>query len=252
MNQGFCAKMEISYGWASVDLHHRNPNKGQCATPPKLSNLLLLFICLCSSLLQFTDYFTFRGFLIHTKQMTLCSRKQVWKEIEKPMEVERKIVSLEALYIVYDADGTVAGELLYLLRKWLGKGHCAACDITHGPRKVKPEWTILQKTGWLGVPLFNIHRDEMEPKLRSAVSCALPCVAALVDNGDYVLLLQPEDLESCKGQVSKLQEKIVEALKDFGFQVNESFTSVVTSDLSDTCPSTLDREKEEDDAVVPF
>ncbi|GJD10117.1 hypothetical protein Gasu2_43290 [Galdieria sulphuraria] len=156
--------------------------------------------------------------------MTLCSRKQVWKEIEKPMEVERKIVSLEALYIVYDADGTVAGELLYLLRKWLGKGHCAACDITHGPRKVKPEWTILQKTGWLGVPLFNIHRDEMEPKLRSAVSCALPCVAALVDNGDYVLLLQPEDLESCKGQVSKLQEKIVEALKDFGFQVNESFT----------------------------
>jgi len=81
------------------------------------------------------------------------------------MQVERTVISLKALYIVYDADGTVAGEMLYLLRKWLGKGHCAACDITHGPRKVKPEWTSLQRTGWLGVPLFNIHRDEMEPKV---------------------------------------------------------------------------------------
>lgn len=166
------------------------------------------------------------------------------------MQVERTVISLKALYIVYDADGTVAGEMLYLLRKWLGKGHCAACDITHGPRKVKPEWTSLQRTGLLGVPLFNIHRDEMEPKLRAAVSCALPCVAALVDSGEYVLLLRPEDLESCNGEVPKLQEKILEALRTQGFQVQDCHPNIEKESLP--VPQPMETRKEEDDAVVPM
>jgi len=95
----------------------------------------------------------------------MSTRKEPQAENELYGGLENKNIALESLYIVYDADGTVPGEVFYLLRKWFGKRHCAACDITHGPKTVKPEWNTLQTTGWLGVNLFNIHRDEMDAKV---------------------------------------------------------------------------------------
>eukprot|EP00871_Galdieria_phlegrea_P004658 jgi/Galph1/5193/GphlegSOOS_G3857.1 len=182
------------------------------------------------------------------------SKRQFVRQEDTLMELGQRQVALKALYIVYDADGTVAGEVLYLLRKWLGKGHCAACEITHGPKKVKPEWTLLQKTGWLGVPLFNIHRDEMEPKLRTAVGPALPCVAAVTDTDEHLLLLGPTELETCEGQVPKLQEKIVEALEHFGFQLTEGYRP--DWGLSQGCvqknATNFVDNKNAGDAVVPF
>lgn len=87
--------------------------------------------------------------------------------------------------------------------------------------------------------------------MRTAVSCALPCVAALIDNDEYILLLRPEDLESCRGEVSKLQERIVEALKEFGFQVDEYYSNIDKNKLSDTCIEKLEG-RQDTDAVVPF
>jgi hypothetical protein len=33
---------------------------------------------------------------------------------------------------VYNAEGSLRGELAYLLGKLTGRAHCALCDITHG------------------------------------------------------------------------------------------------------------------------
>ncbi|GJQ09838.1 hypothetical protein GpartN1_g1629.t1 [Galdieria partita] len=178
-------------------------------------------------------------------------KKGVRKEEETVQGLERRNISLKALYIVYDADGTVAGEVLYLLRKWFGKGHCAACDITHGNKKVKPEWTTLQTTGFLGVPLFNIHRDEMDSKLRAVVNTTLPCVAGETDDSRYFLLLRPDDLESCLGELPKLQEKIIEALQNCGFQVSESQVCSENGSYGESAPLGSKDSRCEQDAVVP-
>jgi hypothetical protein len=34
---------------------------------------------------------------------------------------------------VYDADGTLRGEVGYWVGARLGRAHCALCDITHSP-----------------------------------------------------------------------------------------------------------------------
>lgn len=125
---------------------------------------------------------------------------------------------LRALYIVYDADGTRAGELMYMLRKTLGIAHCAACDITHGPRVEKPEFTALKAAGW-SVPMHNIHRDEMAPALAAAVGDALPVVAAATEDGGHVMLMTPRQLDDCEGLVPVLERSINAALAGAGLFV---------------------------------
>jgi hypothetical protein len=116
-----------------------------------------------------------------------------------------------ALHVVYDADGTRVGELLYMIRKLLGIAHCAACDITHGPRTEKPAFTRLKTVGW-SVPLLNIHRDEMDKALAGAVGKVLPVVAARTADGRDVVLLGPRQLEECCGDVGALEAAINAAL----------------------------------------
>ena len=42
-----------------------------------------------------------------------------------------------ALTGVYQADGSLSGELRYVVGKLLGSAHCALCDITHGAVREK-------------------------------------------------------------------------------------------------------------------
>ena len=42
---------------------------------------------------------------------------------------------------VYNANGGIIGELSYVIKKVLGKTHCALCDISHGNSiKAKAQW----------------------------------------------------------------------------------------------------------------
>lgn len=114
---------------------------------------------------------------------------------------------------MYDADGSYIGELLYMIRKFLGLAHCAACDITHGPRKEKPEFTRLKAHGW-NVPFHNIHRDEMDHSLRHTIKGNLPAVAARTLEGRHVLLLGPKQLDNCCGSVATFENSVNDALAD--------------------------------------
>lgn len=126
--------------------------------------------------------------------------------------------TVRALYIVYDADGTRAGEAMYMLRKVLGIAHCAACDITHGPRVEKPEFTALKTAGW-NVPVHNIHRDEMTAPLARCVGASLPVVAVEVDGEEFVVLLGPRQLDDCDGSVPVLERSVNAALAGAGLHV---------------------------------
>lgn len=69
----------------------------------------------------------------------------------------------------------------------------------------------------------------------------------LTEDNQYLLLLRPEDLESCEGQLTKLQEKIVEALQSFDLQVSKRSEGYV-----EAYPTERENILCEQDAVVPF
>ena len=97
---------------------------------------------------------------------------------------------------VYDADGTVIGELSYFLRARVGRAHCALCDITHGRVRERDDWRAERDR--LPVPFTTFHRDDQPAAIRAAAGGAAPVVLAETTEGT-VVLVGPDELEACAG-----------------------------------------------------
>jgi hypothetical protein len=112
---------------------------------------------------------------------------------------------IDRLVGVYDADGTVLGELAYVVGHVLGRRSCALCDITHGGLRRRPEFD--EAAAALGVPFELVHRNERAPELVALTDGALPCVVAEGD-GEQVVLLDREALATCGKDAAVLVEAI--------------------------------------------
>lgn len=102
---------------------------------------------------------------------------------------------------VYDADGTVLGELSYFVRARFGAAHCALCDITHGRGRERAAWQACRAQ--LPVPFETFHRDDLPPAVQ-AVASGLPTVVAERADGTFVEVLDRAALESCAGSPERL------------------------------------------------
>ena len=102
---------------------------------------------------------------------------------------------------VYDADGTVLGELSYFLRARVGRAHCALCDITHGRVRERADWRACRDE--LPVPFVTYHRDDQPDEVRAAASGIAPVVLAESDSG-FRVVAGPDDLEACAGSPERL------------------------------------------------
>lgn len=75
---------------------------------------------------------------------------------------------------IYDADGTLSGEVRYAVGKLLGRGKCALCDITHG-------WNPMGSRSWKqacavsDVEVELIHRDSATAEQLTAAT-GLPAI----------------------------------------------------------------------------
>jgi hypothetical protein len=116
---------------------------------------------------------------------------------------------------VYDADGSLRGELAYWLKARFGKAHCALCDVTHGLTRMKPEWRECRTT--LPVEFATYHRDDQPEHVRAATGNAAPVVVADTDRG-VVLLLGPQHLERCDGDPEALVDAVRSAIADRGLE----------------------------------
>jgi hypothetical protein len=114
---------------------------------------------------------------------------------------------IERLVGVYDADGTVRGELAYWVGARLGRVHCSLCDITHGRFRTRADWKAARAT--LRAPFDAYHRDDQPADVRAVAGGSVPVVVAATTSG-MVVLLAPADLEACAGSV----ELFVRALDD--------------------------------------
>ncbi len=106
---------------------------------------------------------------------------------------------------VYDAEGTLRGELAYWVGARLGRRHCSLCDITHTSVRKRPEWTAC--VAGLPVPFDTYHRNDQPDVVRVAAAGVAPIVVAEV--GDtHVVLLGPDELDACAGSIDALVEAI--------------------------------------------
>jgi hypothetical protein len=112
------------------------------------------------------------------------------------------------LHGVYDADGTIRGEVAYWIGARLGRRHCSLCAITHGAVKEKSEWATCQVG--LPVPFDTHHRDDQPAAVRNASGGAAPVVVAETNQG-YEVLLTPADLDACDGSIDRLLDAIEKA-----------------------------------------
>lgn len=115
---------------------------------------------------------------------------------------------------VYDADGSVLGELSYFLRARIGRAHCALCDITHGRVRKRSDWQASRVR--LPVPLVTFHRDDQPDDVRRAGGNTPPAVIAETEEGQLLVLLGPENLESCTGSPDRLVDAIEAAAETQG------------------------------------
>lgn len=101
---------------------------------------------------------------------------------------------------IYNADGTLLGEITYVVRKYTGRGHCELCDITHGTLRRKPEWHHACERAGLDIDL--LHRDEASPEQLSAAG---PLPAVVADDGTgWTLVAGPDELATCHGDPERL------------------------------------------------
>ncbi len=133
------------------------------------------------------------------------------------MDQNWRMDRIERLVGVYDADGTLFGELAYVVGHVLGRRSCALCDITHGSLKRRPEFDDAAST--LGVPFDLLHRDETSAELATLIGGELPCVVA-EGAGQRVVLLDRTALVACEKSPAALADAIRAAAAQAGLTLS--------------------------------
>ena len=116
--------------------------------------------------------------------------------------VESRLVRLVG---VYDADGTLRGEVAYWIGARLGRAHCTLCEITHGLIRERSDWKTCR--AGLPVPFDTFHRDDVPDDVRRTLGGVAPAVLAETTTG-VVVLLGPEELAACSGSSDRLMAAI--------------------------------------------
>lgn len=120
---------------------------------------------------------------------------------------------IQRLIGVYNAEGTLRGELTYWVGARLGRAHCALCDITHGSVRERPDWKVCRDG--LPVAFETYHRDDQPEEVRELLAGTTPAVVAQTDQGPLVLL-GPSELEACEGDPSRMAEALTLAAEQAG------------------------------------
>lgn len=116
---------------------------------------------------------------------------------------------VQALIGIYNADGSLMGELRYLAGKLRGTAHCALCDISHGLTGERRAFKQIRAR----TALQMLHLDEQWPALARFTDGRTPCVVAQLESG-LVELLSSADLDACGGSSTAFDAALEGALRD--------------------------------------
>lgn len=115
---------------------------------------------------------------------------------------------------IYDADGSLIGELKYVYNKVFNDKHCSLCDITHGTIKEKQEFKACKAR--LPVPLRTIHLDEQDEALETftSINSCVPCVIGrkMKNQNEFDIILRDKDLQECNKSVDSFERLLRQKL----------------------------------------
>ena len=111
---------------------------------------------------------------------------------------------IDKLIGIYNANGSITGEISFLFGKLTGQAQCALCDISHGPFKKKSAFSRAQQT--LGVPFEILHLDELDATLCSFKQYA-PCVVA-IRGLECSILISKAELARCDSDVGRFFDSL--------------------------------------------
>jgi hypothetical protein len=122
---------------------------------------------------------------------------------------------------VYRADGSLRGEIAYVVGHLLGRTHCALCDVTHSPVRRKAGWDRM--VARLGVPFELVHMDERDAATRAVVVTWDDAPAVLVEvDGDLTVLLRDDEIDAVHGDVDGFEALLRSSLAARGLAVDGS------------------------------
>lgn len=116
-------------------------------------------------------------------------------------------IQVKKLVFIYSADSGAVNAMVDSARKLLRINGCALCAVTHGLVAEKSEWRSCDQA--LGVHIDYLHRDEVPDGLKPLVAGQLPCVVAVPEEGEPLVLLDAETIQRCRGSVQDLRGKLL-------------------------------------------
>jgi len=109
-------------------------------------------------------------------------------------------------FAIYNADGSLSGEIRYLLGKLSGASECALCELSHG-------WNPLGREVWRQSKealsqLVWLHRDEQPDALRAFSEGLLPAVIMEEASG-FKILMDAACLRTCAGDFKVFEQEFL-------------------------------------------
>lgn len=102
------------------------------------------------------------------------------------------------LICVYDANGSLLGELNYLWKKAFHSFTCSMCDITHNLITTKKKWkTAVQNCRY---NISTYHLDDQPTLIKKTTQNNTPCVVKVEGSSSYILISNDE-LKTIDGNV---------------------------------------------------
>lgn len=124
-------------------------------------------------------------------------------------------VTIRRFIGVYNAEGTLRGELSYWFGRRRGTAHCGLCDITHGSVRERADWRACRAE--LPIAFDTYHLDDQPDEVRPLTDGNSPAVLADTDVGP-VVLMGPAELDACAASPEALVERLLAAVRDLGLR----------------------------------
>lgn len=113
---------------------------------------------------------------------------------------------MQKIIAIYNANGSLLGEMRYVFDKVFFNKHCALCDITHG-MSYKAKTTWLEQVESFAIAIETLHLDEINDDIRQVVVDKVPCV--VITEGDSInIVMSNEELQACDCDPEQFFERL--------------------------------------------
>ena len=121
------------------------------------------------------------------------------------------VIDTVKIYCIYNAEGSIFGELKYLYNKYVRDIKCSMCDITHNTLSEKKEWKNRCMVSHLKIEC--LHLDELPKDIENLVEGNTPCVVAKTSSTNEIII-ENKELIAMKGNVDSFFNHIHKIIKN--------------------------------------